>query len=137
MDDIDHTIIEILKKDCRTPKNEISKKVDITPKSVNTRICRMESEGIILKHTITLSEKYKPLRMAYVYPTRHPIKHVLPSAQEDIVKGIAGEIGEHPDVELVARVEENLLVVWRGNDFDPHKIKMVSKVEEKKIEEAR
>ncbi len=48
MDEIDAQILELLKKDARTPLSRISEEVGLSSPSIKDRITKMESEGVIL-----------------------------------------------------------------------------------------
>jgi Lrp/AsnC family transcriptional regulator for asnA, asnC and gidA len=48
MDEIDKQILELLKKDARTPLSHISEEVGLSSPSIKDRITKMEQEGVIL-----------------------------------------------------------------------------------------
>ncbi len=47
LDKVDRGILEILQKDCRTPLEEIAKKLGISKSTAHYRVKRLEAEGII------------------------------------------------------------------------------------------
>lgn len=57
MDDVDHKIVTILKKNGRMPVVDIARAVDLSEKAVSRRIESMESEGVIRGYTIRLGSK--------------------------------------------------------------------------------
>jgi DNA-binding Lrp family transcriptional regulator len=48
MDETDLKILEMLKKDARTPLSHISEEIGLSSPSIKDRISKMESEGVIL-----------------------------------------------------------------------------------------
>ncbi|MCW4013093.1 MAG: Lrp/AsnC family transcriptional regulator [Candidatus Bathyarchaeota archaeon] len=48
MDEMNKKIIEILKKDARTPLSHISEEIGLSSPSIKDRLTKMEQEGIIL-----------------------------------------------------------------------------------------
>ena len=57
IDEIDLNIISELQKDSRISIRKLSKKVNLSPPSVNERVKRMEENGIIEGYTIKINRK--------------------------------------------------------------------------------
>lgn len=55
LDDVDRKILTLLKGDARLPYADIGKKVHLSAPAVHARVKKLESSGVILKHTISLS----------------------------------------------------------------------------------
>jgi len=53
MDDLDHQILSILRRDARTPYTEIADRVGTSEGTVRNRVDRLTSEGIIERFTVT------------------------------------------------------------------------------------
>ena len=51
VDEIDAKILELLKKDARTPLSHVSEQIGLSSPSIKDRITKMEQEGIILGYT--------------------------------------------------------------------------------------
>ncbi len=57
MDSRDRQILDMLKKDSRTPSREISEKLGMRPTTVHQRILRMKADGVIEGFTIKLDDE--------------------------------------------------------------------------------
>lgn len=55
LDEMDRKILTLLKQDARCPYADIGKKVHLSAPAVHARVKKMESSGVILKHTIAVS----------------------------------------------------------------------------------
>jgi len=53
MDDLDHQILSILRRDARTPYTEIADRVGTSEGTVRNRVDRLTGEGIIERFTVT------------------------------------------------------------------------------------
>ena len=53
MDDLDHQILSILRRDARTPYTEIADRVGTSEGTVRNRVERMTEEGIIERFTVS------------------------------------------------------------------------------------
>ncbi len=57
LDEIDYKILEILRRDARTPFTEVGKDLGISDATVHVRVKRMMDEGVIKRYTIEVDEK--------------------------------------------------------------------------------
>ncbi|MBT3538474.1 Lrp/AsnC family transcriptional regulator [Candidatus Woesearchaeota archaeon] len=57
LDDKDHKIINVLKKNSREPIREIAKKTKLRPSTVHVRIRKLVAEGVIDKFTLKLNNE--------------------------------------------------------------------------------
>ena len=57
LDNIDSTILEMLKKDARTSFREIARTLDISPDTVINRFERLKDQGIIVSSTVVINPK--------------------------------------------------------------------------------
>ncbi|GAA0207440.1 Lrp/AsnC family transcriptional regulator [Halobaculum roseum] len=53
MDDLDRRILNLLRRDARTPYTEIAEEVGTSEGTVRNRVDRMSSEGVIERFTVT------------------------------------------------------------------------------------
>ena len=53
MDDLDRRILNLLRRDARTPYTEIAKRVGTSEGTVRNRVDRMTEEGVIERFTVT------------------------------------------------------------------------------------
>jgi len=64
LDEVDRKIIEVLRKDARTPFTEIGKKLGISDATVHFRIKKMRKAGIIRKYTVVVDENVYESRVS-------------------------------------------------------------------------
>jgi Lrp/AsnC family transcriptional regulator for asnA, asnC and gidA len=57
LDDVDAKIIEILKKDSRTPFTEIASTLGVSDSTIHVRIKKLKDEGILLRYTVEINEE--------------------------------------------------------------------------------
>lgn len=57
IDEVDFNILEILRRDARTPFTEIGRKLGISDATVHVRVKKMLKGGIIKRYTIAIDEK--------------------------------------------------------------------------------
>ena len=57
LDEIDYKILEILRRDARTPFTDVGRDLGISDATVHVRVKRMMDEGIIKKYTIVVDEE--------------------------------------------------------------------------------
>ncbi len=53
MDDLDRAILDVLRRDARTPYTEIAEQVDTSEGTVRNRVERMTDDGVIERFTVT------------------------------------------------------------------------------------
>jgi DNA-binding Lrp family transcriptional regulator len=125
MDELDRRIIKILKEDARVPMTKVSKKLDVPETTLYFRINKMLKDGVIEKFTVVLREDNEDLKVAYIKPKDYLISEM----SKRVFDRVATEISKHPDVRFVAKCGDHVTVIWHGDEFDPHGIPGVSKVE--------
>jgi len=57
LDEVDHKILEILRRHARTPFTDIGRELAVSDATVHVRVKRMLDEGIIKRYTIKVDEK--------------------------------------------------------------------------------
>ncbi len=81
IDDIDSKLLEILKKDSRTPASKIADELGISRMTVKNRMKRLEELGIIRQYTVMLG--VKPLVSAAAQPRKlERVKSGIPGFDE-------------------------------------------------------
>lgn len=55
MDETDSAILEVLKRDARTPYTEVAEQIGASEGTVRNRVQRMEDEGVIRRFTVSTS----------------------------------------------------------------------------------
>lgn len=60
MDDIDHTLLGILRIDARTSVADLAKKLNVSRATVGNRIKRLEQTGVIVGYTVRLRPDAQP-----------------------------------------------------------------------------
>ena len=77
LDETDHSILDMLIENTRTPFTDIAKKLKISAGTVHVRVKKMEEGGIITGSSLTIDYKklgYSLLRMwvfFYIKPRKH------------------------------------------------------------------
>ena len=57
LDDVDAKILEILKKDSRTPFTEIASVLGVSDSTIHVRLKKLRDEGILLRYTVEVNEE--------------------------------------------------------------------------------
>lgn len=57
LDEIDYKIVEILRKDARTPFTKVGEELEISDATVHVRVKKLLQEGIIKRYTIVVDEE--------------------------------------------------------------------------------
>ena len=57
LDETDYKILEILRRDARTPFTEVGRDLGISDATVHVRVKRMTDEGIIKRYTVVVEEE--------------------------------------------------------------------------------
>lgn len=60
LDDTDHALIRFLRRDARTPTAELARRVGVSRTTVQTRLERLERDGVIKGYTIQTGDSYDP-----------------------------------------------------------------------------
>lgn len=95
IDQTDLNILAELQKDSRLSIRELSKKVNLSPPSVNERVKRMEDSGIIESYTIKINKKNLGIGMQCI------VKVTLKSGEYELAPPY---ITEHPRCEACYRM---------------------------------
>ncbi|MEM0383679.1 MAG: Lrp/AsnC family transcriptional regulator [Candidatus Caldarchaeum sp.] len=66
VDDIDRTIINILKKDSRTNFTDIAKKLNLSEGAVRRRVKNLVDRGVIKAFTLELAREYSVMAVTFV-----------------------------------------------------------------------
>ena len=84
MDEIDNSILKILKKNSRVSFNEISHSIGKTEATVRRRVKNLIEKGIIQKFTIdfNLNNKPKTLATIKIVPDLKDVKRILSELRE-------------------------------------------------------
>ena len=117
MDELDHSILKILKKDASISLTKIGDMLGVPSPTVYLRVRKMRERGVIKQFTVILgSDELRPVRYAFV-----KVKNYLLSDMSKRVMDEMGEsLSEHPDVKFASKVsDEEIFVIWEGEDFDP------------------
>ena len=81
MDALNYSILEILKKDSRTPFTEVGKDLGVSDATVHVRVNRMVEEGIIKRFTLEVNEETISTRVhSFVF------MNVQPGRLEEVAK---------------------------------------------------
>ena len=60
LDETDHALIRFLRRDARIPTAELARRVGVSRTTVQSRLERLEREGVIAGYTIKTGESYDP-----------------------------------------------------------------------------
>lgn len=89
LDDIDRELLALLKADAREPTSSIARKLGVSRSTVQSRMERLESRGIIGGYTVRLHDDY----------TRSQVKaHVLITFAPKLAPRVASELKKIPEV---------------------------------------
>jgi Lrp/AsnC family transcriptional regulator for asnA, asnC and gidA len=56
LDDVDAKIIEILKKNSRTPFTEVASMLGVSDATIHQRLKKLKDEGVLLRYTVEINE---------------------------------------------------------------------------------
>ena len=83
LDNIDITILEMLKKDARISFREIARKIDVSPDTISNRFERLKKQGVIVNSTVIIN----PIKIGYSFITRFGID-VKPAYSSQVLEEI-------------------------------------------------
>ena len=83
LDEIDLTLLEILKKDARTSFREIARKLKVSPDTISNRYEKLKQQGIIVGSTVIIA----PSKIGYSFITRFGI-NVKPAYSSKVLQNI-------------------------------------------------
>jgi Lrp/AsnC family leucine-responsive transcriptional regulator len=66
LDALDHSIIEILRRDARTSSRSIARQLGVSAGSVGQRVTRLEDNGVITGYCAVVDETQLGRRLAFV-----------------------------------------------------------------------
>jgi len=126
LDEIDYKILEILRRDARTPFTDVGRDLGISDATVHVRVKRMMDEGIIKKYTIVVDEEalgrkvrgfvlinvdpgsLEDVAKQLVQNERVSAVHEIHGPNDLIVKVEAGDLDEMRDLMLKIREIPNI-----------------------------
>jgi Lrp/AsnC family transcriptional regulator for asnA, asnC and gidA len=126
LDEIDYKILEILRRDARTPFTDVGRDLGISDATVHVRVKRMMDEGIIKKYTVVVDEEalgrkvhgfvlinvnpgsLEDVAKQLVQNERVSAVHEIHGPNDLIVKVEAGDLDEMRDLVLKVREIPNL-----------------------------
>ena len=82
-DNIDITIIEMLKKDARISFREIARKINVSPDTISNRFERLKDQGFIISSTVIIN----PKKIGYSFIARFGID-VKPAYSSQVLEEI-------------------------------------------------
>lgn len=111
LDEIDLTIIEMLKKDARTSFREIARKLEVSPDTISNRYERLIEQGIILGSTVVID----PAKIGYSFIARFGI-NVKPAYSSQVLEKII----QIPSVIIASKLVGNhdLVAISVIKDFE-------------------
>ena len=126
LDETDYKILEILRRDARTPFTEVGRDLGISDATVHVRVKRMTDEGVIKRYTVVVDEealgrKVRGFALINVNPgsleevanqlvenERVSAVYEIHGPNDLIVKGEAGGLDEMRDLMLKVREIPNV-----------------------------
>lgn len=112
LDEIDEKIIEILKKNARTPYTKIGEVIGLSEAAVRKRIKKLEKTGVIKKYTIEIEYKILGYKMAWIGVdiTPESLLNVLDKIKKTkCVKNVYASFGDHDImIEFLFKAQEEL-----------------------------
>jgi len=126
LDEIDYKILEILRRDARTPFTDVGRDLGISDATVHVRVKRMMDEGIIKKYTVVVDEEalgrkvhgfvlinvnpgsLEDVAKQLVQNERVSAVHEIHGPNDLIVKVEAGDLDEMRDLVLKVREIPNV-----------------------------
>jgi len=111
LDEIDRRILEILKRDARTPFTDIGRELAISDATVHVRVKRMMDEGIIKKYTVEVDEAAFGRRIS---------GFVLMNAKSGALEEVSKQLAENERISAVYEVHgpNDLIVKIGASDLD-------------------
>ena len=83
LDNIDISILEMLKKDARISFREIARKIDVSPDTISNRFERLKEQGIIVSSTVIIN----PIKIGYSFIARFGVD-VKPAYSSQVLEEI-------------------------------------------------
>lgn len=116
MDEIDRSIIELLKKDAATPLSKIADIIGVPRPTVYLRFNKMKEDGVIKGFNIVLGrESEGPLRAAVIRVKDYILSEIGPRA----MKKLGERLSKRTEVVFAAKISRNsIFVLWEGGSLD-------------------
>ena len=111
LDEIDYKILEILRKDARTPFTEVGRDLGVSDATVHVRVNKMMDEGIIKRYTIVVDEEALGRKVR---------GFVLINANPGSLEGVANQLVENEKLTAVYEIHgpNDLIVKVEAGDLD-------------------
>ncbi|MDH5782716.1 MAG: Lrp/AsnC family transcriptional regulator [Candidatus Bathyarchaeota archaeon] len=111
LDEIDYKILEILRKDARTPFTEVGRDLGVSDATVHVRVNKMMDEGIIKRYTIVVDEEALGRKVR---------GFVLINANPGSLEGVANQLVENEKLSAVYEIHgpNDLIVKVEAGDLD-------------------
>jgi len=111
LDETDYKILEILRRDARTPFTEVGRDLGISDATVHVRVKRMTDEGIIKRYTVVVEEEALGRKVR-----GFALINVNPGSLEEV----ANQLVENERVSAVYEIHgpNDLLVKVEAGDLD-------------------
>ena len=108
LDELDHQILAILKKDSRTPFTEVGRELGVSDATIHGRVNRMMKEGIIKEFTVKVDEAALGRKIN---------AFILMNVQPGSIKEVANHLMEYDEGSVVYEIHgPNDLIVLVGAD---------------------
>jgi Lrp/AsnC family transcriptional regulator for asnA, asnC and gidA len=111
LDEINYKILEILRRDARTPFTEVSRDLGISDATVHVRVKKMIDEGVIKKYTIVVDEEALGRKVRGL---------VLMNVNPGNLKEVANQLAGNERISTVYEIHgpNDLIVKVEVNDLD-------------------
>jgi Lrp/AsnC family transcriptional regulator for asnA, asnC and gidA len=111
LDETDYKILEILRRDARTPFTEVGRDLGISDATVHVRVKRMTDEGIIKRYTVVVEEEALGRKVR---------GFALINVNPGSLKEVANQLVGHDRVSTVYEIHgpNDLLVKVEAGDLD-------------------
>ncbi len=111
LDEIDYKILEILRRDTRTPFTEVGRDLGISDATVHVRVKKMVDEGVIKRYTIAVDEGALG---------RNVCGFVLINVRPGSLEEVANQLAENEEVSAVYEIHgpNDLIVKIGAGDLD-------------------
>jgi Lrp/AsnC family transcriptional regulator for asnA, asnC and gidA len=106
LDEIDYKILEILRRDARTPFTEVGRDLGISDATVHVRVNKMIDAGIIKRYTIVVDEEALGVKVH-----GFALINVNPGSLEEVAnqlvenEGVSGVYEIHGPNDIIVKVE--------------------------------
>ena len=111
LDEVDRSILEILRRDARTPFTEVGRALGISDATVHVRVKKMMDDGVLKRYTIVVNEEARD-RKVYGF--------VLLNVKPGSLKEIAKKLVENERVSSVYEIHgpNDLIVKIEADGLD-------------------